>query len=403
MHDVIVIGTYSIALGVIRSLGMVGYKVRLLALNEDTKKIAGKSKYVTKSIYLKYNENKIIDVLDLLRGDDEKILIISLNDRYSKFIDHNYNILKEHYYLCNIDNEECNIDTLMDKMYQKRLAQEYGLNTAFGKEYNTEENGISDAIKEVKYPCFMKPLASADIPNSKTAFAICSNEAELTKAMKVIREKGGKNVLIEEYLNISQELCLYGIAWGNGAWAPVLILTLRGGVAEHKGVTAEGVAISSNKIKDIKEKIENLVKGLKLTGMFCVDLFDCDNKIYFSEINIRGGGSGYAATLAGINFPAILVDMFYKQKVECPDDIAREVRFQNERILFDTFRRGYISQKEFDNQLNMPLERFIESADDPKPWQEFRKMVRLYKLKKFVRCFVPKNMLSRHKRLKEIQ
>ena len=51
MQEVIVIGmNYSIALGVIRSLGVSGYGVRLLAFNRRVEEIAGSSRYVTKCV-----------------------------------------------------------------------------------------------------------------------------------------------------------------------------------------------------------------------------------------------------------------------------------------------------------------------------------------------------------------
>lgn len=403
MRDIIVIGVnYSIALGVIRSLGEAGYGVKLLAFNQNAIEIAGSSKYVKKSVLVDFNPDKIIEGLELLRGNEGKPLIIPLNDRCCKLLDEHYDVLKSHFCIPNINEEPGAVLAFMDKIKQKRLAQECGLLAAEGREYSTESNGITQATTNVKYPCFLKPLFSASIQDSKTAFAICNNEDELKNAMLAAGMRGCSSVLVEEFLNITKELCVYGMACGDKVYAPVLIETIQGGFAEHKGVTAEGFAKSANELLDIKGKIVELIKRINYQGLFCVDLLKCGANIYFSEINMRGGGSGYAATLAGANLPAALADMVYDNTTSLKiDDITREVRFINERIEFDAFKGGYISRQEYKNYLLSENEKFIKSIDDPKPWRQFKRMTRNYMVKTELKRVFPKSLLPLYRSIRK--
>ena len=403
MRDVIVIGmNYSITLGIIRSLGEAGYGVRLLAFEMGGAGIVAASKYVKQCVRIvEFELDKILEGLEKLRGDEEKILVIPLNDRCCRLIDEHYDLFADHFYIPNIDNQKGAVSAYMDKMKQKKLARENGLLTARGRAYSTESIGIEEAQKEMSYPCFLKPLASADIQNCKTAFAICSNRDELSCAMETLRGRGADAVLIEEYLNITQELCLYGVAGDGEAYAPVLVETLRGGFFEHRGVAAEGIAVSGDKLGEIREKVENLIKSIHYTGMFCVDLFNCDSLIYFSEINLRAGGSGYAATLAGVNLPGLLADIVYQQAISRPKEVRREVRFLNERIEFDAYIRGFISRRDYKAHLAEHTERFIWCEDDPGPWRHFQKMVLRVSARAKMRSLAPEPAVKIVRKIKQ--
>ncbi|MCR5074053.1 MAG: ATP-grasp domain-containing protein [Clostridiales bacterium] len=401
MREVIVVGmNYSIALGVIRSLGVLGYGVRLLAFNRRVEEIAGSSKYVTKCIQTSFDPEHIRQGLDELRGNENNILVIPLNDRCCRIIDEQYEALSEHFILPNMNDRPGAVSAFMNKTKQKETAEKCGMKTAAGGEYTTDDDGITSAKDKVRYPCFLKPSASANIPNSKTALSVCKNEDELIRAMVLSRDKGCGSVLIEEYLNVTKELCIYGVAGNDFVYAPALVETIREGVAEHRGVAAEGIVRSANRIRDIKEKVEDLVKSTGLTGLFCVDLLQCGDEIYFSEINLRGGGSEYSATLAGANLPGTLADMVYKEKCTGPDDIIREVHFLNERIELDAFRNGYLSAKDYYRHCKSPTERFIQSDTDPEPWKRFKRYAFFCRIIRMIRLIMPEFLFQELKKLR---
>ncbi len=403
MQEVIVIGmNYSTALGVIRSLGVLGYGVRLLALNKRVEEIAGSSRYVTKCVQTVFEPESVFQGLETLRGDDDKVLVIPLNDRCCKVIDEHYEDLSGHFILPDINGIPGAISAFMNKRWQKELAEQCGMKTAAGGEYGTDDDGIASAKNEVRYPCFLKPSASANIPNSKTALSVCRNEEELHRAMIMSRERGCGMVLIEEYLSVTKELCIYGVAGNSCVYAPALVETIREGVAEHRGVAAEGVVRSANSIGDIKEKVIRLVKSIGLTGLFCVDLLECGDGIYFSEINLRGGGSEYSATLAGANLPGTLADMVYKGKTAGPEDVVREVHFLNERIELDAFRYGHLSAKDYYRHCKSPTERFVKSDTDPEPWNRFKRYAFLCRIVGMLCPIIPESLFREQKKLKKL-
>lgn len=371
MKDVIVVGVnYSNSLGVIRSLGEAGYGVRLLTFNRATKLIAGSSKYVTRSLNVGFHDDDIVKGLNMLRGSDDRILVMPLYDTCCEIIDRNHNRLSEHFILPRINYHALTLTDLMDKMRQKELARECGLPIAEGNKFSSEDGKIN--YKDIAYPCFLKPLLSAEIQGPKSAFAICRDEKELESAVRFAKSKGCEKVLIEQYLKIQEELSLYGVAGNGQVFLPVCIETIRGGFAQHQGVAAEGLAVSANTIRDVKEKVEKLVKTIELSGLFCVDLIKSNGEIYFSEINLRSGGSGYAATLAGANLPGTLANLEYLGSTSGPEDIEKPIRFLNERLEFDAYIGGFISERDYKTHLADHTERFVQNDLDPMPWRWFQ-------------------------------
>lgn len=376
MKDVIVIGKgYSITLGVIRSLGEAGYGVRLLALSDHVARISGSSKYVKQVFQTEKQYDLVLKGMETLRGDDDRILVFPLNDSICMQLDQNAKQLQDHYIIPTLTAYSGGITEFMDKLVQKRAAEQCGLLTARGASYTTDDTGIEQAVEQVAFPCFQKPLASVKSKTGgKTCFAKCSNQEELRKAMQNARAQECDIVLLEEFLAIDKELTAYGVAANSRVYIPACMETLRGGFNDVKGVAAEGVVKSSKCFGETKEKLEEFVRNSGLTGLFCIDVIQSNGKLYFSEMNLRAGGSCYAITLAGVNLPAALADMVYNSSAEGPQDIGREVHFLNEYIEVSTFSQGFTSKKDYKAHMSGATERLIQSTDDPKPWKKFRGM-----------------------------
>lgn len=174
MRDVIIIGSnYSSTLGLARSLGEAGFGVRLLALTDLAAAVVGASKYVKKMAFVHvdfFEETSADDeirALEELRGGDEKILVFPSRDITCKMLEKHWAQLSEHYYFPNIHGIQGELFHFSDKAVQKKLAERCGLRTAGGKAYSTDEHGIKQAISEVRFPCFMKPLQSSETKKRK--------------------------------------------------------------------------------------------------------------------------------------------------------------------------------------------------------------------------------------------
>ncbi len=412
MKDVIVMGgNYSLTLGVTRSLGEAGFNVRLLVSDKWTERIAGSSKYVTEccnclgdtekenglgllktirkviSLYRGDNGNKgnneikteigfdqIWSTLEKLRGNDDRILIIPVSDIYCMMLDAHANDFTEHYFIPNCFGNPGQMTYHMDKMIQKELARQCGLKTAFGNVYSTDEYGIQEAVNNVSFPCFMRALQSANVIAGKNLHSECKIREELCYAMKKAACNNCSKVLIEDYLEIEKDLCVYGVAGNNQVFIPGCLEALRSGCGGHKGVTAEGIFVSAESLGEIKQKLEEFVKRSGLTGLFCIDLVLSKGIVYFIEMNLRCGASIYGATMAGANLPATLANMVYKQYYKIPVDVQRKSHFVSEMIEIDTCRDGFITYSEYKTHLSGMKERLIKNEEDPVPWKEFQKL-----------------------------
>ena len=218
----------------------------------------------------------------------------------------------------------------------------------------------------------MKPVASASIKKCKRIFRKCDNPDELLAALDIARKHPCKEVLIEDYLEIEQEICAYGVAGEGQVCMPACVVTERSGKLGHEGVAAEGKIVSSDILGAEKEKLIQFVKASGLTGLFCIDLIVSHGTIYFSEMNLRAGGSGYAVTLAGVNLPGMLANMYCQdQRIE-EIEIRREVSFINERVETDLFIDQFISLRELRKALASDREHFIRDNSDPAPWRWFQ-------------------------------
>ena len=86
--------------------------------------------------------------------------------------------------------------------------------------------------------------------------------------------------------------------------------------------TKAGISTKGRIIKD--KTIENIcrdtAKFLKIIGPCCIQLKESeDGELKMIEINPRMGGGTIFATLAGINFPSLIIDMVKNKSIKIPD------------------------------------------------------------------------------------
>ena len=381
MNSVIVIGNnYSSVLELIRSLGTAGYEVRLLALSQVVDYIAAKSKYVKKSVYVpadffeQESEEAELDALEELRGDEDRILVIPCRDITCIMLERNWERLSRHYIIPNIRGTKGELGRFSDKALQEALAVECGIRTPQGKVFPTTPEGIGEAVRRVGFPCFMKPLSSMDTRSEKKYLRVCGNEEDLRSWMRRAAEEGGcSRVLLEKDLSGGREVSAYGAAADGRVCLPACILTIRDGLGTHKGVAAEGMAVSSSMLGELRGRLEEFVRRSGLNGLFCIDLMEKDGEYYFMEMNLRMGGSCYAVTEAGANLPAALAGMVYGKETGLPGDIEREVHFVNERIDVDNFRNKLLTAGQLRKYFATDAVRFVRSGEDPQPWRQMKK------------------------------
>ncbi len=387
MGDIIVIGSnYATALGIVKSLGEAGFGVRFLALANDCLEIIKNSRYVRNSVYSEDEPHSILNALEKLRGEDDRLLIIPTSDSSALFLDEYADSLSDHYLIPNINGESGAVSRMMNKEIQKKLAESCGLNVAKGKAYSSDDAGIENALSEAVFPCVTKASASAECLRSKDIFRICSNEEELRAALLSAREKNCPSVIVEQYLRPEKEYASYGVAYNGTVLMPACVDTLRSGNGSHKGVTAEGVMFSAERLGEDKAKFESFVKATGLNGLFCIDIIKCQGRLYFIELNLRYGASGDAVTLGGANLPAMLARTVTENvPIDSSAAMDRDVHFINEKVELDDYRVGFLSWKDYKDDLSKDIAFFIRDERDPGPWQQYKKLEMRKRLARFIR------------------
>lgn len=370
-----------------RSLGEAGYEVEVLRLFQSK---PGKKDYMRKPLpeaYSKYvkayypfvtrrKDRRIVEKLIEIADRDHKILIVPVDDLVAAVIDENYDELSRYYLMPSVNGCGGGVSALMRKGVQKELADKAGLPVLNSCTIKTED-GNFEIPGSVKYPCFVKPNVSKD--SYKHNMRICGCREELEKALAELSEKKDISVLVEDYADIVKEYSLLGLSTTDGVVSPGFFGMDEGGRDEHRGVALTGSLLDINEHRELVDRLNIFVASLGFNGLFDIDLAEtADGKMYFLEINMRSGASGYVLTKCGVNLPGMFAD--YMIKGEIPDFDASVgsggATFVSERVLIDEYAGGRIDMDKVSECMAKADVHFIKSDDDPKPYRHFRRFYR---------------------------
>lgn len=393
-QKVVIIGhSYSSRLSIIRSVAQNGCEVTVIVMTaskrNQNKPIDCYSKYVSHVYYChrKDKEELIRILLDYCTDSQQKVVLFPDSDDTVAAIDNNQKRLAEHFYFPHICNGSGSIAYWMDKIHQKEMARSVGLNVAEGIVINIKDGQyvIPDVVA---YPCYTKPLATMN--GGKGGMHRCDNETELKRALNeyiTTRTRTG-NVLVEEYKEIDSEYALLGFSDGKEVVIPGMMQLLVVS-KKNKGIALQGRVMPVDGFEEVIDKFKQLVLSIGFVGVFDIDFYKSDNLIYFCEMNLRFGGSGYAITKMGVNLPAMFVKMCQGDDWKCPAmDIHGSATYVNERMLFDDWNSGFISFTKLKNMRENADICFIADADDFQPEKEFRSEIRKRRIINFVKKLV---------------
>jgi predicted ATP-grasp superfamily ATP-dependent carboligase len=337
---------YSSNLSIARSLGEAGYSVEVLRIYQTRPKTLLKkmkpdrySKYI-KAYYVFVsgrNDNSICNKLVRLADRKNKMLLIPSDDLVAAVSDKYYNRLKKYYLLQNVADTQGEINRIMEKGVQKELARKAGL-PVLNSCVVQSRNGYFRIPDSVEYPCFIKPDVSRN--GAKSRMKKCENEEQLNGWLTLFSQKRDISMLVEDYVEIVNEYSILGVSTKDGAIGPAAFVALHGGKDEHRGVALTGEILPLEALQPLADKLINFVSGLDFEGLYDIDLVETkDGTIYFVEINMRLGASGYAFTKCGVNLPGIFADYMIYHK---PLDFNLKVstigkHFVSEKVLLDEY------------------------------------------------------------------
>lgn len=375
---------YSTGLGVIRSLGCAGYTVDLIASvkKNGSSVIPSSSKYVRNShevlsTKIQGDDGKgIIDLLLKYDAKNEKIVLFPADDYTASIVANNSELLKDKFLFPYTVGDMLQA---MDKSYQSELAKRAGLNVA--DEWVVDLRKDISVPNDVKYPCFVKP--SQSINGSKSEMKVCENEAELQSHLEKMKAfYSNRDVIIQEYLKIDKEYDLSGVCLDDEVIIPALIEKIR--IAKFEpGVTMSGRIIELDNLgSDVKKIIETL-KGLRYFGMFDMELFSCNGKLYFNEINLRSGGPNYSYFLNGVNLPNIVVKALIGEAISNDEKSIAEYgkSFVYEKVAWEDYIHSFMTKKELNDCISSADYTLLADENDPNPGKVFFKRIRFSMLK----------------------
>ena len=136
----------------------------------------------------------------------------------------------------------------------------------------------------------------------------CDNETDLKKTLdSICCQFANIVVMIEDYKRIEREYAAVGISNDKEVIIPGVIEIMSMGRGQGAGVAKTGRIVPIAGYEPLVEKIKLLVQKIGFIGVFDIDFYLCDNKLYFGELNLRYGGSGFVIFKMGVNLPEMLV------------------------------------------------------------------------------------------------
>lgn len=375
-QKVVVVGHgYTSRLGVIRALGRAGYEVIVVVItgyNKDgtlntTKPIDCYSKYVSRVLYSPSDREKLIGLLlEQCADPDQKVVLFADSDFSEAAVDLNQERLNDHFLFSHINYAPGAVVGWMDKVKQKKVAKELGLDVAEGWVIDVK-NGQYTIPDELRYPCFPKPLAT--IQGGKGGLKRCDNEQQLQDVIQLlIKRNPNITVLVEDFKKIDTEHALMGFTNGKVVIVPGIIKTISLANGGHFGVAKQGKILPVKGYEDLVRKFKQFVLMTGFYGIFDIDFYESEGRYYFCEMNFRYGGSGYAYTAMGVNLPDMFVRSLTGQSIQgMQQQIQNEAVFINERMCKDDWMSNYISTWEFLRLMKTADISFIKDEEDKKP------------------------------------
>ncbi len=399
-NRIIIIGQgYTGRLSIVRSVAALGSEITLIALmpkyefcaKKRIKPVDAYSKYVSRMFYaVNYDEAMLMDILLNKCADPlHKAFVFPDNDFSAAAIDNNRDSLKEFYFLPSIQERQGAVEFWMDKVRQKMLAERVGLKVA---DYATIE--VKDRAFEIpdsiNYPCFAKPMLS--ISGGKSGLRKCDSKEELRHHIEMVSSnRPNVRILVEEYIRIDKEYATLGFSDGEEVVIPGVLELLHIAHGNHYGVCMQGKAYSIDGYEDTIAKFKAIVKEIGFVGIFDFDFFESDRMLYFCELNLRFGGSGYVFTKLGVNLPIMMIKYFSGESIDgMKTSIDSSATFFNERMAIDDWYAGYISRKELLTFRASSDVLFVKDEKDPGPARALGRQLCLMMIKKTIKSWLRK-------------
>jgi len=385
-RKVVIIGYgFSVRLCLARILGESGYEVSLIILERvKSKPIDCYSKYVKHYYYIQGDDEDVLMkvLLEKCRDDHQKVILIPINDFSATVLDKNLNQLEQHFVFQNIRHQQGAVVQWMNKEKQKHLARQIGMDVA--NSVNIEiANGSYSVPADISYPCFTKTREF--IVGYKFTLHRCDNERELRAVLDDLAGRfDNLTLMIEDYKDIDKEYSVVGYSDGKNVVIPAVIEILTMAKGSNRGIALRGKIMPCAGFENLILSFQQIVREVGFAGMFDIDFYLCEGKMYFGELNLRIGGSGFAIIYQGVNLPEMHVRSLLGESIEgMKKEITDTFTYSNERIAIENWFEGHLSNREYFSLVNSADVNAIRRKNDNYPelifWLKSLKKVFIHK------------------------
>lgn len=317
------------ALGVVRSLGVVGTEVYLILTTQE-KTYVDSSKYVSKTLKIEHTKEAVLKAIEgIISRENETFVLFPLSDFSAQIVDEEFinfpsNVIAPN--ACGVMNK------LSDKYFIKEIAKNCGLDVPQGVVVSFEKD---IEVKWDVFPAILKPLVSVE--GTKSDIAIVGSYEELIDVSKSYRAKGYSRALLEEYID-GENAHMIEVMGGRNFDGTVDFAGIISKIREFpicNGSTSYATIVKEHDGIDL-DKLSTFLAETGFVGLFDFEFKYSGKKAYFIECNYRHGAPGFVFTKCGINIPVCWID-------KNVNGVLSEKRQLNEDVVFMVEQNDFIN------------------------------------------------------------
>lgn len=303
-------------------------------------------------------------LLSHFTDEPQKPVVFTPSDELIEFIDQHKIELKQHYILPGT-KEQGLLTKIDDKNTMTDLAQRLGFLVPQSQVCRKDME-----LKNIQYPCIIKPAHTTVGHRNEFKFIICENEKELTNALKYVREES--EFILQQYIPKESDALVYGCRMHDGkveiAGTIVRDRFCRTGETSHGLVTAE----LPNNIE--KSKIEQFLSEIDYQGLFSFEYGLYDGKAYFFEVNLRNDGTSHFFYQAGANIPlAWYCDAIGRDYSQINTVVTNDCWYIDEIFDVANVWNGTISRKQWKSDKAKATIFKYYDKEDQEPWKQMKR------------------------------
>lgn len=350
-------------LGLLRQLSGEGREIFFLMWGKPVG-CASASKFFGEHVVVESMEEGYQYLLTHFTDEPQKPVVFTPSDELIEFIDQHKIELQQRYILPGT-KEQGLLTKIDDKNTMTDLAQRLGFLVPQSQVCRKDTE-----LKNIQYPCIIKPAHTTVGHRNEFKFKICENEKELTNALKYVREES--EFILQQYIPKESDALVYGCRMREGkveiAGTIVRDRFCRTGETSHGLVTAE----LPNNIE--KSKIEKFLSEIDYHGLFSFEYGLYDGKAYFFEVNLRNDGTSHFFYQAGANIPlAWYYDAIGKDYSHINTVVTGDCWYIDE--IFDEANvwEGTISRKQWkEDKAKATVFKYYDK-EDQNPWKQMKR------------------------------